>query len=145
MSKISFNSIYDGVSLLLHKAYPTAQIHGGEVKQGLREGDFNVAIPFTAQTGELGTRARREPTLLIRYYPSDKGGYAECAKTADELTVLLESIITPEGDAVHGGAMRWEVVDGVMHFGITYRHFVFIADETPEAMETLEVVTETPI
>lgn len=144
MSKITFNSIYDGVSLLLHHYYPTAQIHGGNVKQGLRDGDFNVIIPISTHTGEMGIRARREPVILIRYYPSDVGGYAECAAIADILTTLLGSITTPEGDVVHGGAMRWEVVDGVMHFIITYRHLVFVAaDEQPDEMENMRMVTDT--
>ena len=35
MSEISFSSIYDGVSLALHAAFPAVQVHGGNVKQGL--------------------------------------------------------------------------------------------------------------
>ena len=45
MSEINFNSIYDGVSLALHAAFPNSNVHGGEVKQGLKPGDFNVIMP----------------------------------------------------------------------------------------------------
>ena len=38
MSEINFNSIYDGVSLALHAAFPNSNVHGGEVKQGLKPG-----------------------------------------------------------------------------------------------------------
>ena len=45
MSEISFKSIYDGVSLALHAAFPAVQVHGGNVKQGLNPGDLNVVMP----------------------------------------------------------------------------------------------------
>ena len=45
MSEISFSSIYDGVSLALHAAFPSVQVHGGNVKQGLNPGDLNVIMP----------------------------------------------------------------------------------------------------
>lgn len=46
MSEISFSSIYDGVSLALHAAFPSVQVHGGNVKQGLNPGDLNVIMPL---------------------------------------------------------------------------------------------------
>jgi hypothetical protein len=66
MSNISFNSILDGVSLKLRSAYPTAQIWSGNVKQNLKDRDFNVVMPLATHTGQLGTRAERRPYILIR-------------------------------------------------------------------------------
>lgn len=138
MAEISFNSVFDAVTLRLREAFPAVQIHGGSVKQGLQDGDFNVIIPVSTHIGEMGIRARREPLILVRYYPSTAGGYAECAGIADQLTVLLGSVTTPEGDVIHGGATHWEVTEGVLHFSVTYRHFVFIEDDPPDKMETLQ-------
>lgn len=54
MSEISFNSIFDSVSLALHAAFPDRQIHGGRVEQGLTPGDFNVILPGAGLTREVG-------------------------------------------------------------------------------------------
>ena len=76
MSEISFSSIYDGVSLALHAAFPSVQVHGGNVKQGLNPGDLNVIMPSAGNTRQVGTRFLRTPTLDVIYYP--KEGMAEC-------------------------------------------------------------------
>ena len=44
MAEICLNSVFDAVSLALHQAFPQAQVHGEEVKQGLRPGDFIVQM-----------------------------------------------------------------------------------------------------
>jgi hypothetical protein len=143
VADIAFNSIFDAVSLQLHSAFPNAQIHGGRVQQGLKIGDFNVAFPDATHTGELGQRARREPFVMVRYYANDGDNtYAECADIADQLTQLLGDITTPEGDVLHGGAMRWEVADTVLHFSVTYRHFVFMPKDQADPMETLETQSD---
>ena len=53
MSEISFKSIYDGVSLALHAAFPAVQVHGGNVKQGLNPGDLNVVMPSAGQSKQV--------------------------------------------------------------------------------------------
>lgn len=124
MSEISFNSIRDGVSLALHAAFPApAQIHGGDVKQGLKAGDFNVVMPAAGHKQEAGQRYRRTPTVDVIYYPRKDA--AECYDVADQLTNLLESITTPEGDVVHAASCTWNVIDGVLHVLLAYDHFVY--------------------
>ena len=54
MAEINFNSIYDGVSLALHAAFPAAQVHGGNVKQGFKAGVFNVIMPGAGHGKEVG-------------------------------------------------------------------------------------------
>lgn len=124
MSEISFNSIRDGVSLVLHAAFPApAQIHGGGVKQGLKAGDFNVVMPVAGHKQEVDRRYKRTPTVDVIYYP--RRDSAECYEVADKLTNLLESIMTPEGDIVHAAGCTWSVTDGVLHMLLTYDHFVY--------------------
>lgn len=123
MSEISFNSIRDGVSLALHAAFPApVQIHGGEVKQGLKAGDFNVVMSGAGHRQEVGRRYKRTPTVDVIYYPRKDN--AECYDVADQLTAVLESITTPEGDVVHATSCEWIVEDGVLHMLLTYDHFV---------------------
>lgn len=140
MSEISFNSILDGVSLALHAAFPgPVQVHGDEVKQGLQPGDFNVIMPGATHAQEVGLRYRRTPTLDVIYYP--KQGQAECCAVADQLTTVLESITTPEGDVVHATSCEWTVTSGVLHVLVTYDHFVRISQEQ-DMMETLKIEQE---
>lgn len=124
MSEINFNSIRDGVSLALHAAFPApAQIHGGGVKQGLKAGDFNVVMPGAGHKQEVGQRYKRTPTVDVIYYP--RKDTTECYDVADQLTAVLESITTPEGDIVHATSCTWSVTDEVLHMLLTYDHFVY--------------------
>lgn len=136
MSEINFNSIYDGVSLALHTAFPTATIHGGEVKQGLKAGDFNVLMPGASQTKEVGARYKRAPIIDVIYYPVK--GTAECLDIAQQLSMLLSSIKTPQGDIVHATANEWKVDGCVLHVLLRFDHMVYVP-QTPEYMETLKI------
>lgn len=142
MSEINFNSIFDGVSLALHTAFPDRQIHGGSVKQGLKPGDLNVLMPGSGHSKEVGERYRRTPLVDVIYYPKGtREVTAECCDMAHELTVVLGSITTPEGDVVHATSMAWQMTDEVLHVTARYDHFVRIVDN-PENMETLQVIQE---
>lgn len=139
MSEISFNSIFDSVSLALHTAFPDRQIHGGRVAQGLTPGAFNVILPGAGLTREVGQRQRRSPTVDVIYYP--KVGAAECYDIADQLVPVLESITTPEGDLIHATSCDWNWTDDVLHMILTYDHFAYLPREEVK-METLQTKEE---
>lgn len=138
MAEISFNQIFDGVSLALHAAYPSALIHGGTVKQDLHPGDFNV-IPLTPnQTAQMGSRFQRAITFDVIYYPTDAGGRAECLDKANELPGVLGTITTPNGDKVHCYKFEANVEDDALHCVISYKHFAHI-NTVGDPMETLTI------
>ena len=139
MSEISFSSIYDGVSLALHAAFPSVQVHGGNVKQGLNPGDLNVIMPSAGNTRQVGTRFLRTPTLDVIYYP--KEGMAECCEVAETLVHALEDITTPDGDLVHCTSCEWSVEEGVLHVLVEYDHHVYTPREQ-DVMETLDLEME---
>ena len=120
MSEISFSSIYDGVSLALHAAFPAVQVHGGNVKQGLTPGDLNVVMPSAGQSKQVGERFLRTPTLDVIYYP--KVGAAE-------------------GDLIHCTNCEWTIEEGVLHVLVSYDHHAYIPQE-PVLMETLDIEME---
>ena len=137
MSEISFNSIRDGVTLALHAAFPApAEIHGGNVKQGLKAGDFNVVMPGAGHRLEVGRWYKRTPTVDVIYYPRKDS--AECYAVADKLTAVLESITTLEGVVVHATSCTWSVTDGVLHVLAAYDHHVYKPREEI-MMETLKI------
>ena len=77
MAEISYNSIFDGITLALHRAFPAVHIHGRTIKQDLHPGDFNV-LPITSQhSGQMGSRANRSITFDVIYYATDNGGREE--------------------------------------------------------------------
>lgn len=139
MAEVNFNSIYDGVSLALHAAFPAAQVHGGNVKQGLKPGDFNVIMPGAGHAKEVGLRYKRTPTVDVIYYP--KAGDAECYGMAHRLSFVLGSITTPEGDIIHATGCEWTLAEDVLHVLLSYDHFVRVPLEQ-ENMETLKINEE---
>lgn len=141
MSEINFNSVYDGVSLALHAAFPDCKVHGGEVKQGIKPGDFNVIMPTINHNKEVGQRFKRTPVVDVIYYMPCGG--AEALRVAHKLTQVLQSITTPEGDVVHAVGCEITTDDGagVMHALLQYPHFGRYP-QTLETMETLKVIEE---
>lgn len=89
MSEINFNSIYDGVSLALHVAFPDAQVHGGAIKQGCNPGDFNVIMPTLNHSKEVGHRFKRTPVVDVIYY-MPRTGNAAALSVAHKLTQVFE-------------------------------------------------------
>ena len=139
MSEINFNSIFDGVSLALHAAFPASKVHGGNVKQGLSPGDFNVVLLSAGHTKEVGQRYKRTPVVDVIYYLA--GGEVDCYDKADKLTQLLGSIKTPQGDTIHAASCEWQVDGDVLHVFLRYDHSIFIV-QTHDLMETLHIVQE---
>lgn len=138
MAELSYNGIFDGVTLALHRAFPTVQIHGRTVKQDLHPGDFNV-LPITPQhSGQMGIRASRSITFDVIYYPTDKGGREECLDKANLLPQVLGTITTPLGDKVHGTGFETTIEDNVLHCIVRYPHFVYTPTDG-DAMETIKM------
>lgn len=140
MSEISFKSIYDGVSLALHAAFPAVQVHGGNVKQGLNPGDLNVVMPSAGQSKQVGERFPPHPYPGCHLLPQGLG-VAECCEVADQLTLLLRDITTPEGDLIHCTNCEWTIEEGVLHVLVSYDHHAYIPQE-PVLMETLDIEME---
>lgn len=141
MAEISYNSIFDGLTLALHAAFPDAQIHGRTVEQDLHPGAFNV-LPITPHhSGQMGIRAKRSLTFDVVYYATENGGREECLSIANTLPQVIGMITTPQGDKVHGSGFEINVEDDVLHCVVSYPHFVYDpsvndAKETMAAMET---------
>ena len=71
----------------------------------------------------MGERWRRLPRFDILYFPAK--GRKECYAVADNLCTVLELITLPGGDLLRGTEISYEVTDGVLHFMISYNHFVY--------------------
>lgn len=122
MSEISTNRILDGITLALRAAYPEAQIESDTIEQGLTAPAFLVLLVSAESAPVIGVRYRRMPRFDILYFP--KAGREECYATADFLCDILEVITLPDGDRIRGTDISFEITDGVLHFLVSYNHFV---------------------
>ena len=136
--EIDFNQIYDGVTLALHRAFPTVQVHGRTVKQDLHPGDFNVLPISTSETAQIGTRAQRGITFDVIYYPPDTGSREACLDMLHELPGVIGTITTPNGDKLHCLKFDGNIEEDALHCIVAYPHFVY-TQPTGDAMETLTI------
>lgn len=136
MAEISTNIILDGITLALRAAYPDNRIESCTIEQGLRPPAFIVRLVSAEQTARSGKRWRRLPRFDILYFP--KRSREECYEVADALCSTLELIDLPGGDKLRGTDISFEVVDGVLHFFVTYKHNVFLEQQEP-LMEDLKL------
>lgn len=138
MAEINFNQVYDGVTLALHRAFPTSHIHGGNIKQDLKNGDFNV-LPITANhTEQMGIRAKHKTVFDVIYYPSTDGGRIESLSVAHRLAYILRTIQTPNGDKVHCLSFDTTIDADVLHCLVGYPYFIYVpGNEDP--MENLKI------
>lgn len=123
MSEISTEKIIDGITLALRAAYPDYQIESDTIEQGLTPPAFLVLLVDVEQVRRVGERWRRLPRFDILYFPAK--GRKECYAVADNLCTALELITLPGGDLLRGTEISYEVTDGVLHFMISYNHFVY--------------------
>ncbi len=117
------------------------QTYQEESKQGLREPCFFIQCLNPTSRLFLGKRYFRKNQFCIQYFPEDEGGKnGECHAVAERLFSCLE-YLEVGGDPVMGTKMRYEVVDGILHFFVNYDLFVYKVAESVPAME--EVSSET--
>lgn len=134
------NEIIKGVSMKLNTSFGNGyKIYQNDVKQGLKRPCFFIAVLQPEFSPLLGTRRMSRNPLNVQYIPSEPGKNAEMFSVAGELAEALEFITLPGGDLLHGTAMNYEVVDGVLHFFVNYNLplIQMPAEETP--MESLDV------
>ena len=144
MAKIDYNAVFDAVTLALHAAFPGSGIFGGEVKQGLNNGDF-IVLPMNSENSrEMGSRFAKSVTFDVIYFPSfGEGMRVECLEKADILGRVLETVQTSGGDIVHCTEFSSEISDDTLHCFVSYPFFTYSAyfgeDNT---METLIIEQE---
>lgn len=138
MAEIDYNLIFDAITLALHRAFPEARIHGGEIKQDLRDGDYNVLPISASHIARMGNRAQRKVLFDVTYYASEEGRRAECLEKAHSLSSVLGTVETSGGDKLHCLSFEHTVEDNVLHCIVGYPHFVReTAEADEEAMASL--------
>ena len=136
MAEISTKLILDGVTLGLHKAFPSSNIHIETIKQGLEDGDILVKLVSMGERADIGKRLNRFPGFDIAYFGADN---EDNINATDVLLDTLRIITLPTGDIIRGVNITANCVDEVLHCTVSYDHRAYKPVEQVNKMSDLEV------
>ncbi len=112
------------------------EIYRNNVQQGLEEPCFFIAVLKPEVTARIGRRFIKRNPFDIHYFPKDQSDNDEMLSTAETMMEALDFISLPNGDILHGTGISYEIVDGVLHFFVSY-NLPMVKTVDPIYMETL--------
>lgn len=138
------NSIIESISISLNAEFGDGyRIHREAKRQGLKEPCFFIQCLNPTEALFFWKRCFRRNQFCIQYFPEDQlHGDQECCTVAERLFFCLE-YLEVDGDPVMGTKMKYEVVDGILHFFVNYDLFVYRVRESVPMMG--EVSSETHV
>lgn len=135
------SDIIDAISVALNKEFGDGyRIYSEEVPQGTVEPCFLIKAVEPSQTQIRGPRYRRDTLFDIHFFPEHDNSYSEMHAVSERLFFLLEFIPLLDGNLIHGTHMRYETVDGVLHFFVQY-NMIIRRVEDQDKMEEIDVQT----
>lgn len=135
------SDIIDAISVALNKEFGDGyRIYSEEVPQGAIEPCFLIKAVDPSQTQIRGPRYRRDTLFDIHFFPEQNYSYSEMHAVSERLFFLLEFIPLLGGDLIHGTHMRYETVDGVLHFFVQY-NMIIRRVEDQDKMEEMDIQT----
>ncbi len=139
MFEFTTGLVLDGITLALREEFPASRIDASPIEQSLTPPAFIVLLVTSSQTGQANRRWKRNTCFQVCYFPQK--GRDECYHVADTLMSCLELITLANGATIRGVDLRFEILDEVLHFFVSYNRLLYREkDETP--METLEIIQE---
>lgn len=133
------NEIIKGISMALNAAFGDGyKVYQNDVKQGLEEPCFLVAVLKPELSPLIGRRFLMREPLDIHYFPAAPRNHAEMITVAETMLETLEVINLPNGEPIRGTSMNYEIVDDVLHFFVNYNH-TLIRPKEEITMETLDI------
>lgn len=134
--QVTYNDARYAVHAALDAAFPQIPISGEEIKQELNPPRFFVRLLEPGHTKELGRRYRRDLPFVIRYFSSERAN-EDMYAMADQLTESLEWIQIG-GRSWPGQGMRFQIIDEVLHFFVTYSLLLWKQPADEPKMQRLE-------
>lgn len=137
------NNIINAISIKLNQVFGDGyRIYDESVKQGLKEPCFLVVALNPSQSTLIGNRYFRQHPFDIHYFPLVTDSKRELQDMGSKLFEVLEYITLEDGDLLRGQEMRYETVDGVLHFFVDYNMVVKKNITPKDDMEVLIVETD---
>ena len=116
------NDIVNGISVKLNSTFGEGyKVYDVNVEQGLKRPCFFIKLLTSINTSLMGKRKKREYPFDVHYFPNDETDNVEMMGVGDNLMEALEYITLLNGDIVRGFDMTYEIIDGVLHFNVTYK------------------------
>ncbi|MFC3788361.1 DUF6838 family protein [Paenibacillus sp. GCM10012307] len=143
---ITVNDVRHAVSRALDAAFPDVPIYGEEIKQGLDPPCFFVKLFPVVQERQQGRRYIRQHTFDIHFFPRGfETGRTETAnedihQLSDMLYDVMEYIDC--NGMIRGSGLRHEVVDGVLHFFVSYDLHVLRQRPASSPMQAMDMEQE---
>lgn len=128
--------VIDAIAAKLAGEY-SYEMHIEKLPQGFEEPCFFIKLISNDENQLVDNRYYRTNTFDIAYFNNNDN--VDLYNKANELTDLLEYIKFENGDLLRGISRKSEVVDGVLHFVVSYNFSVVKPREKEELMEDLKV------
>ena len=114
----------------LREEYPAKRydVYTEPIEQGFEEPCFSIRLLRETVQPYPGGRTLLSPHFDVRYFPREGSRMCEeCRAVADKLFFRLRSL-----SGVRGIDLESEITDGVLHFFVSYPHFVrAVKDSVP--------------
>ena len=138
------NTIMEAISIALDAEFGDGyETYIEEMSQDMDGHAFFIQCPNPTDRLFLGKRYFRQNQFCIQYFPlSEDDRNRECHTVGERLFSCLE-YLEMDGSPVRGTNMKYEVIDGVLHFFVNYDMFVYRRGGPIPVME--EVAAETHV
>lgn len=113
------NDIIDGLSVALYDAFPSCKIYSEQIEQGLEEPCFLISVVSSLEKPLLKDRVQRNILFDVLYFTENDN--AEKQEVASELYQLFKFVPLLDGSLLRGCDLSHEVIDGVLHFHVTFK------------------------
>ena len=131
-------NVMKGIAGALHETFGDKYtIYTENVKQGFNEPCFYLFALQPTNEAAIGGHYLRSYPFDIHYFPKDENNAkAEMHHMAEALFLALEDINVLD-NLRRGSTMRYEIVDGVLHFFVTYSMYVKKISESAPTMDNI--------
>lgn len=123
------NEIINGIAIKLHSVFDSDyKIYKESIEQGLTEPCFSIVLLQAVQEARLPNRYFRSLPFDVHYFPkSTTNAKNEMYEVGEQLLMALEHITVKDNGSdslCRGTKMRYEIVDNVLHFFVSYDLFI---------------------
>ncbi|RJX40873.1 hypothetical protein D3P09_02285 [Paenibacillus pinisoli] len=134
--EVTINDVRYAVNRALDDAFPDVAISGEEIKQMPGPPHFFVRLLEPAHTQELGRRYRRDHPFVVRYFSPERAN-DDMYNMAEQMTAALKWI-SIGGGKCPGKGMRFQIIDEVLHFFVSYTLLVWEQEPAATKMQSFE-------
>lgn len=129
-----FSEILDGVTNKLYEYYDY-EVTSENIKQGFKVPSFYLELIKPLRNDLLDNRQHREYPLSVKYFSN---GTEDMYTMGDNLMEILH-YITVGNRLLRGVNIEYQVLDGVLHFYVTYKIHLDYDVDNEEKMKSVNV------